>query len=269
MFEVLREHPDVFLPIAKDLYFFDRYYERGLPWYERHFDGAQGKRAVGEMSHDYLFSEAACERIHATLPQVQLLTCLRDPVERAFSEYLFLRKHALLGEREGLREATLRYPSILEGGLYGRHLRHYFERFPRSQLLVQSFDDLRSDSRAFLRQLLAFLGVDANYNPAKLSTRTLPAARARVPAIARAAKWSAVALRGLGGANLLGRLKRSALVNHLLYVPYSAAERPALSDEERGWLADYYAADLCSLEELVGRSFGWREPKERRKTSIA
>src|SRR5262245_51708602 len=78
LFEVLRQHPLCFVPPAKDLYFFDRYYARGWAWYERHFAAAPtGCRARGELSHDYLFSPLAAERIAASLPEVRLLTILR------------------------------------------------------------------------------------------------------------------------------------------------------------------------------------------------
>ena len=53
MYEILREHPDVFVPLAKDIYFFDKHYDRGLQWYRSFFASAGGRRAIGELSHDY------------------------------------------------------------------------------------------------------------------------------------------------------------------------------------------------------------------------
>ena len=53
--EVLLRHPQVFLSPAKDLYFFDRYYDRGIAWYLRQFDDAGPEHVVvGEVCQDYL-----------------------------------------------------------------------------------------------------------------------------------------------------------------------------------------------------------------------
>jgi len=91
LYEVLRQHAQCFVPPVKDIYFFDRYYERGLDWYFRFFEAAPpGTLAAGELSHDYLFSSAAAERIAQDLPGVKLITSLRDPAERTFSHYLYM-----------------------------------------------------------------------------------------------------------------------------------------------------------------------------------
>ena len=69
LFKVLQQHPQCFVPAAKDIYFFDRYYGRGLQWYASFFSSApRSARAIGELSHDYLYSEQAAERIASTLP---------------------------------------------------------------------------------------------------------------------------------------------------------------------------------------------------------
>ena len=48
--EVLIRHPEVYLTKAKDLYFFSRYYDRGLPWYEAQFRAARPEhKIVGEI----------------------------------------------------------------------------------------------------------------------------------------------------------------------------------------------------------------------------
>lgn len=64
--EVLLTHHQVFMPPAKDLYFFDRYYDRGLGWYLGQFAGATSDQSVvGEVCQDYLFSSQAPLRIRS------------------------------------------------------------------------------------------------------------------------------------------------------------------------------------------------------------
>src|SRR4028119_313721 len=93
--ERLSLHPDIFLSPAKDLYYFDRYFERGPEWYAQFFRHATDEAIVGEVCQDYLFHPAAPERIASQLVEPRLMVTLRDPVERAFSSYLYARKHGL------------------------------------------------------------------------------------------------------------------------------------------------------------------------------
>ena len=59
IYEILREHPEVFVPLAKDIQFFDWHYDKGIDWYLSFFRPGRGKRAIGEVSHDYFLVEEA------------------------------------------------------------------------------------------------------------------------------------------------------------------------------------------------------------------
>ena len=258
IFEALRQHPEVYVAPSKDIYFFDRYFERGIPWYESHFAGAAGRRIIGELSHDYLFSDKACERIRATIPDVKLLVNLRNPIERAFSEYLFLRKHGMVGE--DFREATDRFPSILSGGQYARHLERYLARFPRQAILIQKFEKLKQAPLQFAAELYEFLGVDPSFEPSNKGRSALPAGRARAPALARMAKSSAIFLRNLGFGRAVGYLKSSSRINRLLFVSYSPHDMPRLAVDDELWLRNFYLPEVRALEGLLGDRFdAWLE----------
>ena len=49
-FQLFRAHPDIFVTPAKDLYFFDRYFEKGMDWYLQQFEGGEGHQIVAEIS---------------------------------------------------------------------------------------------------------------------------------------------------------------------------------------------------------------------------
>ena len=91
-FQLFRAHPEIFVTPAKDVYFFDRYFDKGLDWYAQQFEGGEGHQVVAEISHDYLISPIAAERIRETLPNTKLMVCLREPCDRAFSCYLHMVK---------------------------------------------------------------------------------------------------------------------------------------------------------------------------------
>ena len=116
--EVLVLHPDVFLTEAKDLYFFSRYFDRGPEWYLAHFKDATHESVVGEVCPDYLAEPMAARRIYDTLgPDVRLMVSLRDPVERAFSSYLYAAKHGLAAPT--FRQTATAKPELIDEGRTG------------------------------------------------------------------------------------------------------------------------------------------------------
>src|SRR5579859_8087528 len=95
--EVLISHPEIYFTGAKDLYFFSRYYDRGLGWYAAQFRDARPEHEIiGEFSQDYLACPEGPERIRECLgPDVRLMVTLREPCARSFSSYLYLTRHGL------------------------------------------------------------------------------------------------------------------------------------------------------------------------------
>ena len=94
--QILLGHPEVYVPRErKEVHYFDRYFERGVAWYEGYFpaaDAARSYRAIGEITPDYLATEEAPARIHALLPACRLIAILRNPVDRAYSWYQHARR---------------------------------------------------------------------------------------------------------------------------------------------------------------------------------
>jgi hypothetical protein len=227
--EVLLKHPDVYLTPAKDLYYFDRYYDRGRAWYAAQFREARDEAVVGEVCQDYLFHPQAAARIVETLGPVRVMVCLRDPVDRAWSSYLYMRKHGIGPETFG--EALRTRPELLEHGRYATGLARFLDLLPRDMVHVALFDDLVADPQRFLDDVTSFLGVDRLPLEAKDLAARLPAARARSVRLAWVARRSADWVREHDGATLVGHVKRSTLVQRALYRPIDReAVRPAPDD---------------------------------------
>lgn len=249
LYEVLRQHPHCFVPSVKDIYFFDRHYHRGLDWYLSFFDEAPPRaRAVGELSHDYLYSPEAARRIARDLPDVRLLTCLRDPVDRAFSHYLFLIRSGQT--RASFEEALDRYPGIVEHSRYHRYLREYYGLFGRERIKVLWFHELQSNPRRFAAEAFHFLGVEF-VEEIQYEERHLGASRPRAHALARLARLGATGARRAGLERLVGAAKRSVLPR-LLYRPYAEGDRPVLGVANRARLRETLREDVESLQELLG-----------------
>ncbi|WP_164775259.1 sulfotransferase domain-containing protein [Nocardioides pantholopis] len=256
--EVLLKHHDVYLTPAKDLYFFDRYYDRGLAWYADQFRDARAERVVGEICQDYLFHPRAAERIHDTLGPVRVMVSLRDPVERAWSSYLYMRKHGI--GPDTFAAALRSHPELLEHGRYATGLDRFLQRFPRELVHVALFDDLSADPQSFLDSVTDFLDVARLPLAARDLAARLPAARARSLRVASVARRGADWVREHDGARLVGRVKRSALVQRALYQPIDrSAVRPDPGDV--AVVRTALGPEVDALERTFGlslrESWGW------------
>jgi Sulfotransferase domain. len=257
--EVLLRHPQIFLSPAKDLYFFDRYYDRGIAWYLRQFDDAGPEHlVVGEVCQDYLFHPEAPQRIADSLGSCRMMVTLRDPADRAFSSYLYMLRSGW--EPGTFLQALDRQPMLLEHGSYATALERFTERFGRHQIHVAVFDDLVADPQAFVDALTSWLDVRSiTLSPALLQAR-LPAGRARSVLLSRLASGGAAIVRERDGANLVGRVKRSPLVQRALYRPLTT-DKPTMSGEERSAVQVALADEVAQLDRVYGldlaRRWGW------------
>jgi len=258
--EVLIGHPEVYLSQAKDLYFFNRYYDRGPGWYRSQFRGAQREqKIIGEVCPDYLASPEAPERIHACLgPDIRLMVTLREPVSRALSSYLYLQKHGEAAPT--FRETTKTAPELIEEGRYATHLRSYLRYFGRESLYIALFDDLEADPQAFLDGVTDWLGIARLPLSAAQFEAQLPASKARWLPLAMLAKHGANWARRHDGAALVGSLKRSALVQRMLYRPLGT-DRPEMAPEDVAFMHEQLGAEIAEADSEFGiglrRRWGW------------
>jgi len=178
LYMLARRHPQLAMaePIVPEPKFFlvDELWQRGIDYYSATwFDGLPGDRILGEKSTNYLESPIVAERIYRALPRVKLIFLLRNPIDRAYSNYLWSRQNGLEVESferalalEEQRERELptghRYArpnAYFSRGLYARHLARFLDYFPRAQVLVLRHEDIlvRPDYIAAVFQ--SFVGV--------------------------------------------------------------------------------------------------------------
>jgi hypothetical protein len=247
-FKALEAHPQVFVPPAKDIYYFDQHYERGIASYESFFEEAGSARAIGEVSHNYLYSREALDRINGDLPDVKLIACIRDPIERAWSAYLFMRRNGTA--EKDFRETLEANKNIMERGRYAAFIARCFEQFGRDRVKVFLFDELQANPGDLTRALYAFIGVDDTFLHKDADKKVLPASKARFPFLARGVKKGARVVRKLGFPGLVGRVKGGRL-SSWLYEPLENNDI-RITEDDRSWLYDYFRDDVRALEETLG-----------------
>jgi hypothetical protein len=164
---LLEQHPGAFLPAAKELHYFSLHFDRGEAWYREQFAAASPGQRCGEITPYYLFHPLAPARIQALLPQARLIVLLRDPVERALSQYFHSRRLGVeplelepaLAAAIGCHRSHQEH-SYLARSCYEQQLPLFEALFPVEQLLVLRSEDLFAQPERVWGQVLAFLKLD-------------------------------------------------------------------------------------------------------------
>ncbi|MDP9365630.1 MAG: sulfotransferase domain-containing protein [Chloroflexota bacterium] len=218
----LTHHPDVGGALRKEVHFFSWRYDEGLDWYLAHFPQRGEYAFVGEASTSYLSDPDVPERVRRAVPDVRLIALLRNPIDRAYSQYqMNVRKEfeplsfeeAIAAEPDRLASASSRsdtlwrYSSYLTRGLYADQLGWWFDAFPREQVLVLSSEAFFERPADCLRESLAFLGLSP-WEPAE-------------------------------------------------YEVHNPGAYGDMRPETRARLAAYFAPHNRRLHDLLGRDFGW------------
>jgi Sulfotransferase family len=183
LYEMLRRHPQIYMPDLKETRFFarelhprapgDRAHPDTLAAYLALFDAAAPEQRVGEASPSYLRSRLAAARIAELRPDARIVAILREPASFIRSLHMELLRDRVETEQD-LRAALAledvrsqqreieRRPGLVyaEYVRYVEQLRRYAEVFPPQQIKVLIYDDFRRDNRSTLRAVLRFLGVD-------------------------------------------------------------------------------------------------------------
>ena len=269
----LRQHPDVFMPDAKEPHYFafagapprtrgprsvaDRAV-RDHAAYERLFEAAGARHAVGEASPSSMYVPEACERIRREVPDARFIAVLRQPAERAYSSYLHLRRSGVETAPTFAQALELEPRRIADGwgygawlyrdlGYYGRQLERFYSAFPGGRIRVYLSEELSRDPVAVSRDAYAFLGVDPAFTP-DTSLRPNVSGVPRGPLARIAFAWQTPLrsrLAAIVPAPVRKRI-RNAVARRLL-------ERPGLDPDLRARLTAGFADDIRLLATLTGR----------------
>ena len=172
IYSCLYEHPQICMPM-KEIHFFSRQrnWTKGYDWYESVFGECPVSQTVGEFSTSYLAESSVAERIHQRYPYVKLIASLRNPLNRAYSNYINDIKAGTVRQDIAFEEALETHPEYIEQGRYASQLEYYLQHFGREQLLVLVYEDSLSEPLAFIQRIYRFLEVDPGFVPSMLHTK--------------------------------------------------------------------------------------------------
>src|SRR4051812_26858624 len=176
----LSRHPAVCVSRVKEVRYFNGHYEQGPAWYAAQFAPKPGQKVLLEASPSYLWDPDVPERVHSLLGEPKLIALLREPVERAWSQYWMKVRR---GEEKGSFEDVLRREAEWVGaarqmaaggsvrglcygrysypgkGLYAPQIERWLSVFPRECFHFIRSEDLFRDPAEAMSMLLRFLGL--------------------------------------------------------------------------------------------------------------
>jgi len=275
----LGEHPSVCMSLPKETNFFLRthissclpvpryhdgmaHYDEGLEWYKRKFSHRKPGQLYGEFSNAYLADPESAGLLHAHNPEMKLLGCFRNPVDAAYAGYFQLSRVQPLPDV--FEDFLARYPQLLEYGRYHHNLQPFLKLFPREQIHLTLFDDIRADPVAFYRGICEFLEIDS-FAPRTLSRRVNP----RTVTRSRMVHNLRCAIAGFMARSAATRQVRKALGS--LGVDRTALKLfrrlnekpgivPPMAPETRRRLVEFFREENEALGELLHRDLShWNE----------
>lgn len=270
----LAQHPQIFIPQVKEANFFaftgekitvEDHYDKWLlqnsvtdrDRYEALFDNVSGECAIGEVSPWYLFHSQAATRIKALIPEVRLISILRNPADRAYAAFVARRAngweiqpdlHSAIDEEERRLRHNIR-PGIYNyraRGNYAFQLKRYFDLFARDQIRIYLFEEFRQDPGATLLDIFDFLGVDIQFRP-NIAERHNPSGQIRNPVLRELWRSSAT-MREWIRPHISMELRHN--VSQWLH---RNAYKPPFPPRLRAELIEYYRPDIQQLEGLLDR----------------
>lgn len=285
-YKYLEQHPQVYASPIKEPHFFglegESFVIKGFadiePWddnsirsfhdYCSLFKDVPSEAVAFEASTSYLYMPQAPERIKHYLPNVKLIAMLRNPVERAYSSFLYLMRN----NREPLKDFSLaleaesdriqdnwdwlyRYKDV---GLYSAQIERYLKLFDANQIKFFLYDDFVTMPLYILREAYLFLGLDSSFEPdvsRKFNVSGIPKNKV-AHQVVNNKSFLKSAIKAFLPQKIRFELKEFYYNTNL--------SKPLLSDDLRSGLIGSFKLDILKTQDLINRDLSnWLSPAER------
>lgn len=267
--KILIQHQDIYLPKIKEPHFFDfeENYQKGIKWYSKYFFGRyNGEKAIGEITPSYIYIEKVAKRIYTDLGKdVKLIIMLRNPVDRAYSQYYLNIRRGVesfsfydimntVNEEDRISKGLWEKKcySYISRGLYANQIKRFLEYFPIDNMkiiifekdFIQNRDNTISDIQRFLNVREVGLNTNVKSNMTSMGRSTYIYQKSRLRKIAK------FFLPSLKLRHRIRFFLRK--INEKHYVP---EEIPI--DLRKNIIKKHFIQDIHNLEKLIGRDLSY------------
>jgi len=297
LYHYLGQHPDVYMSPVKEPNYFAQEIRLGnvsaqwQDWAEREYDALQrylrgpmrerrfggivscwsdylklfenvnSEKAIGEASVCYLWSKTAARNIASTTPNAKIVMVLRNPVDRAFSQYKQAVANGLVGKsfreqvRKSLNNKSDQFELLnpfLEFGLYYEQVKRYTERFSADNLRIYLYEEYQQAPTRITTDIFRLLTVDPQFSP-DVSEKHLQTSLPRF-------RWISFMLKKYGVWPLLKTIVPDDFVP--IVKKWTLRDKPIGEPDpaDRAQLSNYYRGDIVRLSDLIKRDLrAWLE----------
>jgi len=186
LYTYLKQHPEIFMTKVKEPMFFNNFQQENnykilgltrkksttLEEYLTMFKDVKNEKATGEASPAYIYNQKAPQLIKEHLPNVKIIAILRQPTDRAYSNYLHSKRadrenattfqEAIELEKKRIKDNWSPLYHYIEKGYYSVQLKRYYQLFPKENIRVYLFEDVVKNTTETLKDIFKFLEVDEN-----------------------------------------------------------------------------------------------------------
>ena len=276
LYDILKQHPDIYIPAFKEPHFFDipENYNNGIDWYKKNYFQKADRSIVADFTPSYFFEKETPKRIFKDLGnQIKFVVLLRNPVDRAYSHYLHsLRdKHEYLSFEESLNHENNRiekfikdqdYLSYLRNsyyhqGLYGNMIERYLQYFSLNNFYFIHFENEFIINRdKTIDSLLKFLGLEKERN-LNINIKSNPASKEKSKFLKNLMKkkgWWRKVLKFLIPSVQLRQIIRNR-IQRANIKEYKTEELP---EKLKSKLYNtYFKEDIIKFEKLTNKKLNW------------
>ena len=275
--DILRQHPEIYVPAFKEPHFFDipENYKNGIDWYQKNYFKNANKKVIAEFTPSYFFDKQAPERIFNNLgSEVKFVVLLRHPVDRAYSHYLHSKRdeHEELDFVESLNQEEDRLSRYIENkdylsylrnsyisqGLYGDMVERYLKYFKLENFMFIHFEKeflLKRDKT--IHRVLNFLDIDSQIE-LQTDLRSNPSSKEKSKTLKRIMKkkgWWRTIIKWLLPSIQFRQIIRNR-VQRLNIKEYRAEK---ISEELKSKLfSSYFRANIDKFERLTNKKMNWK-----------
>lgn len=278
LFYYLKQHPDIYLPVRKELHYFSYEYLKentngpgdkdvlsslcaNRREYESHYIDVRNERMIGDVSPSYLYYSNVSERILSELGKIKIVMILRNPVEKAYTQYMHLIRDnretlsfydALMEEQKRMLAGWSDIWRYAESSLYAKKVKKYISVFGPANVKIILFDDLVIAPDEVMRSLFEFLNVDSDVHcdTSKAYNRTgTPKFKmvsdffAKPNPVKTTVKkfipeWVRIHIR-------------------LVLLDWNTGKKNSMDRKSREYLTKYFGEDIAVLSKILGRELWW------------
>ena len=262
LFAYLTEHPNIMPGSLKAFFFFQYFTNNKTSFYRSQFPIKRKNLITCDSTSSYFVHPLIPARVHKLLPSAKLIVILRNPVERAYSEFHYtvalgleltenfedvikseLKRIEIGNKKPELKIENTNYNhfafSHLRDGLYVQHLERWLKFFPNEQLLVLHTKDLSTNFDNTLAKTFEFLNLPKYQIENRIEKNKIDK------------------IRPLSGheRNIYKNIdsKTRTLFNVQNY--------PEIKSETRKFLQDFFRPHNEKLFKMIGKRFDWNDEK--------